>query len=79
MHAIGVNPVDTYIRSGSYPQKPALPYTPGNDGAGVVDQIGKDLTAFRPGDRGEKSLDDRLRDAMLKSYSVNRESRIVTR
>ena len=24
MHAIGVNPVDTYIRSGSYPQKPAL-------------------------------------------------------
>ncbi len=51
MHAIGVNPVDTYIRSGSYPQKPALPYTPGNDGAGVVDQIGKDVTRFKSGDR----------------------------
>lgn len=37
MHAIGVNPVDTYIRSGTYPQRPALPYTPGNDGAGVVE------------------------------------------
>src|SRR6266576_1573124 len=51
MHAIGLNPVDTYIRSGSYPQKPALPYTPGNDGAGVVDQIGKDVTRFKSGDR----------------------------
>ncbi len=51
MHAIGLNPVDTYIRSGSYPQKPALPYTPGNDGAGVVDQIGKEVTRFKSGDR----------------------------
>ena len=51
MHAIGVNPVDTYIRAGTYPQKPAKPYTPGNDGAGVVDQAGKDVTEFRPGDR----------------------------
>jgi NADPH2:quinone reductase len=51
MHAIGVNPVDTYIRAGTYPQKPATPYTPGNDGAGVVDQAGKDVTEFRPGDR----------------------------
>jgi len=51
MHAIGVNPVDTYIRSGSYPQKPVLPYTPGNDGAGVVDQTGKDVTEFKSGDR----------------------------
>ena len=28
IHAIGVNPVDTYIRSGTYATKPALPYTP---------------------------------------------------
>jgi NADPH2:quinone reductase len=27
IHAIGVNPVDTYIRSGAHPQEPALPYT----------------------------------------------------
>ena len=35
MHAIGVNPVETYIRAGTYALKPTLPYTPGNDGAGV--------------------------------------------
>jgi NADPH2:quinone reductase len=51
MHAIGVNPVDTYIRAGTYPRKPELPYTPGNDGAGVVQQAGQDVTEFRPGDR----------------------------
>ena len=51
MHAIGVNPVETYIRAGSYPQKPALPYTPGNDGAGVVEEVGSDVNEFKPGDR----------------------------
>ena len=34
IHAAGVNPVDTYIRAGTYARKPALPYTPGIDGAG---------------------------------------------
>src|SRR5438876_2064744 len=51
MHAIGVNPVETYIRAGTYPQKPALPYTPGNDGAGVVEQVGADVNEFKPSDR----------------------------
>src|SRR5881296_2208270 len=51
MHAIGVNPVETYIRAGTYPYKPALPYTPGNDGAGVVEQVGPDVNQFKPGDR----------------------------
>ena len=51
MHAIGVNPVDTYIRAGTYPQKPATPYIPGNDGAGVVEQLGADVNGFKPGDR----------------------------
>jgi NADPH:quinone reductase len=51
MHAIGVNPVETYIRAGTYAHKPALPYTPGNDGAGVVEQVGADVNEFRPGDR----------------------------
>lgn len=36
IRAIGVNPVDTYIRSGSYDPKPTLPYTPGKDAAGEV-------------------------------------------
>ena len=51
MHAIGVNPVETYIRAGTYARLPVLPYTPGNDGAGVVEQIGSDISEFRPGDR----------------------------
>jgi NADPH2:quinone reductase len=51
MHAIGVNPVETYIRAGTYARLPALPYTPGNDGAGVVEQIADSVTEFKPGDR----------------------------
>ncbi|MFA5087498.1 MAG: NADPH:quinone reductase [Candidatus Omnitrophota bacterium] len=41
VRAIGVNPVDTYIRSGLYPVKPNLPYTPGFDAAGFVKAIGR--------------------------------------
>ena len=51
MHAVGVNPVETYIRAGTYAYKPTLPYTPGNDGAGVVEQVGTDVNEFKPGDR----------------------------
>jgi NADPH2:quinone reductase len=51
MHAAGVNPVETYIRAGSYARLPQLPYTPGNDGAGVVEQIGADVTEFKAGAR----------------------------
>ncbi|HEV2713881.1 MAG TPA: alcohol dehydrogenase catalytic domain-containing protein, partial [Terriglobales bacterium] len=51
MDAIGINPVETYIRAGTYAYKPTLPYTPGNDGAGVVEQVGADVNEFKPGDR----------------------------
>jgi NADPH2:quinone reductase len=51
MHAIGVNPVETYIRAGTYARLPQLPYTPGNDGAGVVEQVGADGNEFKSGDR----------------------------
>jgi NADPH:quinone reductase len=40
VEAAGVNPADTYMRSGNYARKPALPYTPGVDGAGVIEGIG---------------------------------------
>ncbi len=40
LHAIGVNPVDTYIRSGQYRPDLQLPYTPGLDGAGIVCAVG---------------------------------------
>ncbi len=33
VHAAGVNPVEAYVRAGSYPRKPSLPYTPGGDAA----------------------------------------------
>jgi NADPH2:quinone reductase len=51
MQAIGVNPVETYIRAGTYAYKPALPYRPGNDGAGVVEHVGPDVNEFKLGDR----------------------------
>jgi len=51
IHAAGVNPVETYIRSGNYPLKPALPYTPGTDGAGVVEAVGAGVTSVLPGTR----------------------------
>ncbi|HEX4645427.1 MAG TPA: NADPH:quinone reductase [Verrucomicrobiae bacterium] len=51
VHAAGVNPVDTYIRSGAYAAKPALPYTPGKDAAGLVETVGSEVHDFKPGDR----------------------------
>src|ERR1700733_431213 len=56
LRAIGVNPVDAYMRAGTYPRKPSLPYTPGADGAGTIESIGP-LTSggatspFKVGDR----------------------------
>ena len=51
MQAVGVNPVETYIRSGNYARKPALPFTPGNDGAGVVEAVGEGVKTPAVGDR----------------------------
>lgn len=47
----GINPVDTYIRTGTHTIKPTLPYTPGNDGAGVVEEVGDAVTRLKKGDR----------------------------
>lgn len=49
--AVGVNPVETYIRSGTYPRRPALPYTPGHDAAGIVEAVGEDVREIAAGDR----------------------------
>ena len=50
--AAGVNPVDTYIRSGVYARKkPDPPFTPGFDGAGVVEVVGPEVKRLKPGDR----------------------------
>lgn len=50
IHAVGVNPVETYIRSGIYP-KPPTPFTPGADGAGVIEALGEGVTRVKVGDR----------------------------
>lgn len=49
--ATGVNPVDTYIRSGGYKNPPLLPYTPGKDGSGIIHNIGINVTSFNIGER----------------------------
>ncbi len=51
IHAAGVNPVDTYIRTGQYGRTPPLPYTPGSDAGGVVEAVGDGVTQVTPGDR----------------------------
>src|SRR5262245_36571980 len=51
IRAAGVNPVDTYIRSGNYASLPQLPYTPGADAAGIVESVGREVRDFKPGDR----------------------------
>ncbi|MFQ6329271.1 quinone oxidoreductase family protein [Nocardia sp. CWNU-33] len=47
--AIGINFIDTYLRTGRYPQ--AVPYIPGAEGTGIVAQVGADVTEFAVGDR----------------------------
>src|SRR5450432_945273 len=49
--AIGVNPVETYVRAGIYPNKPPLPFTPGTDAAGEIESVGEEITRFKRGDR----------------------------
>jgi NADPH2:quinone reductase len=47
--ASGVNPVETYIRSGAYAKLPALPYTPGTDCAGLVEALGDGVESYAVG------------------------------
>ena len=51
IRAAGVNPVETYIRSGNYATLPGLPWTPGNDGAGVVVAMGAGVERLSLGER----------------------------
>ena len=50
IRAAGVNPVDTYFRSGTYPLPPT-PWTPGLDGAGEIDKLGEGVSDWNIGDR----------------------------
>lgn len=48
--AIGINPVETYVREGKYGPK-EFPYTPGSDAAGLIEAVGVNVTRFKPGDQ----------------------------
>lgn len=51
LRAIGVNPVDAYVRAGTYTVNATLPYIPGSDGAGVVEAVGDGVKNYQRGDR----------------------------
>ncbi|HYC88946.1 MAG TPA: quinone oxidoreductase [Thermoanaerobaculia bacterium] len=49
IEAIGVNFIDVYHRTGTYPLPG--PFTPGSEAAGVVESVGEGVEEFKPGDR----------------------------
>ncbi|HXW83452.1 MAG TPA: quinone oxidoreductase [Candidatus Binataceae bacterium] len=48
-HAIGLNYIDIYLRTGVYPAP--LPFTPGGEGAGIIEAVGAGINEFKVGDR----------------------------
>src|SRR5271166_6302982 len=51
VHAASVSYMDYLMICGGYQMRPALPYVPGTDAAGVVVACGEKVERFRPGDR----------------------------
>ncbi|HEU4596153.1 MAG TPA: NADPH:quinone reductase [Pyrinomonadaceae bacterium] len=51
VRAVGVNPVDTYIRSGAHAVKPQTPFTPGLDAAGTIEAVGEGVRSVGVGER----------------------------
>jgi NADPH:quinone reductase len=51
VHAASVSYMDYLMSSGGYQMRPALPYVPGTDAAGIVVACGDKVTRFKPGDR----------------------------
>ncbi|HEX8366975.1 MAG TPA: quinone oxidoreductase [Pyrinomonadaceae bacterium] len=49
--AAGVNYADTMMRSGNYLTQPELPFTPGYEAAGTIEQVGENVTNFSAGQR----------------------------
>src|SRR5690554_6029034 len=50
LRAVGVNPVETYVRKGIYGPR-EFPFIPGSDGAGVIESVGEGVGDFKTGDR----------------------------
>jgi propanol-preferring alcohol dehydrogenase len=51
IHASGVCHTDLHAADGDWPVKPTLPFIPGHEGVGVVEEVGPLVTGVRPGDR----------------------------
>jgi NADPH:quinone reductase len=51
VHAAGINFADLLLISGQYQEKPAFPFTPGMEAAGVITEVGVGVSDFKPGDR----------------------------
>lgn len=49
--AVGVNFIDVYFRTGLYPAPTGLPFIPGNEGAGIIEAVGKGVADLKAGDR----------------------------
>lgn len=73
--AIGVNPVDTYIRAGNYPVLPELPYTPGKDISGRVVKVGAGVKKWKENDRVYSAG---TRSGAYAQYSVCHQSQIFS-
>lgn len=51
IHAAGLNFADLLLIAGQYQSKPALPFTPGSEAAGVITEVGEGVRHLKPGDR----------------------------
>jgi NADPH2:quinone reductase len=49
IEAAGINFIDVYIREGRYPT--SLPFVSGQEAAGIVTEVGSEVTTLQPGDR----------------------------
>jgi len=76
VRAAGVNPIDWKLRSGGAARLVRFPYVPGFDVAGVIEQVGKGITKFKPGDEVFAMVDLR-RGGGYAEYAIARESEVA--
>ena len=55
--AAGVSFATTLVVSGRYQRKPPLPFTPGTEVSGIINEVGSEISRFQPGDRVVAALD----------------------
>ena len=75
--AAALNFPDYLIVQGLYQFKPELPFAPGNEGAGIITKIGKNVTRFKEGDRGFWGLRLTRRPTFCREGCVKIYARVV--